>query len=655
MKKIIFLIVVSVLLVGFVKAQNVGIGTATPQKKLHVFQGSSGGSFFTNSTVVLESNTTNILQFANASTSIAGIYSGSNLTTQRSAIKFEADSSVIFTSGGTLNRMKLDNRGYLGINETSPTAYLHVSGGGSGNASLFTNRTAIFEDNNTSYIQLLNPNASETGILVGNASTSIKSGIIFTADSSVYIRAGGNNTRIAVTDNGNTGIATTTPLQKLDVNGKIKVGDDVATPVAGTIRWNTSLNDFEGFNGTEWLSFTGSRNAVTIGTNEDQGQLTNYRAITAPTLGAENRVGDDIDIDGEWAVVGSRVEDIGGLNAAGVAHIYRLVGQNWQYFSTVQASDAAVEDFFGTSVAISGNYIIVGAPTKTNVSLVDQGAAYVFFYNGTTWAQQAKLFNGAGEADAFWGYDVDISGSTIIIGASQADDFSNTDEGKAYIFKRSGTIWSQTAVFTGSGNGPFAYFGSSVSLDETGNYAVIGAPIAEAVFVFFFNGSSWLQQVKILPPIGAPPNELFGLSVAVSSNTFIVGAPGSTFDTGRAYIYTRIGTAWSQQALLNFSNTRNFGSSVAIEGDFVMIGEPNAAQYNVCGTSTGALKGKVHIMKRTNNIWESYLKFSTPDGFVSDQFGADITIDNLNVGFTAPTADANGVTNSGKIVFGKLR
>lgn len=181
---------------------NVGIGTTAPQRKLHVQTFPSGGTFHPNATVVMESNTINFLQFSNSVTASSGILSGTNLTQQRSSIFFNPDSSIKFTAGGTLNSMYLDNTGFLGINTISPTSRLHVSNGASGNSTISSSRIATFEDNATSYIQLLNPNSNETGILAGNASTLIKSGIVFAADSSISFRTGGNSTRIRVEKEG---------------------------------------------------------------------------------------------------------------------------------------------------------------------------------------------------------------------------------------------------------------------------------------------------------------------------------------------------------------------------------------------------------------------------------------------------------------------
>ena len=109
----------------------------------------------------------------------------------------------------------------VGIGITKPKYPLHISRGNAGNANSSASRIATFEDDAASYIQLLNPNANESGILAGNAATLIKSGIIFTADSTIQLRTGGNNTRVMIDDNGSVGINTLPfiPLSKLDVNG----------------------------------------------------------------------------------------------------------------------------------------------------------------------------------------------------------------------------------------------------------------------------------------------------------------------------------------------------------------------------------------------------------------------------------------------------
>jgi hypothetical protein len=113
---------------GATASVNVGIGTTKPFRKLHVKQGTSGGTFQTNTNFILEGGTINYMELSTPSAALSGIISSTNLTSIRSRILFEADSSITFCSGGSLNRMALDNNGNLGINTTAPASKLDVNG-----------------------------------------------------------------------------------------------------------------------------------------------------------------------------------------------------------------------------------------------------------------------------------------------------------------------------------------------------------------------------------------------------------------------------------------------------------------------------------------------------------------------------------------------
>ena len=117
---------------------------------------------------------------------------------------------------------------------------------------------------------------------------------------------------ISLTAQGNIGVGTTAPSQKLHVNGKVKLGDDATTPSAGTIRWNAAKSDFEGFNGSEWLSLTASNRTATIGSSSDVGQLVDYDSGPPPAAQVNGAFGIVVDISGDWAVIGAPVEGQGG-------------------------------------------------------------------------------------------------------------------------------------------------------------------------------------------------------------------------------------------------------------------------------------------------------------------------------------------------------
>jgi FG-GAP repeat len=460
---------------------------------------------------------------------------------------------------------------------------------------------------------------------------------------------------ISLFSQGNVGIGTTTPTQKLQVNGKVKVGDDATAPSAGTIRWNATKSDFEGYNGTEWLSLTTSNRSSTIGSPNDIGQLVDYNSGPPPIAQASASFGSAVDISGDWAVVGAPSEGQGGA-----AHVFKRVGTAWNYFMKLTSPDIGNKDRFGDAVAIDGNYIIVGAPYDSLNTVEYNGSAYIFFYNGSTWAQEFKIFNpiSSGVRD-FFGNSVDISGDMVIIGANQQDDGANADEGRAWGFKRNGASWSQMGLFTAPSGMAGAYFGFSVSI--YGNYIAVSAPFFDlptglgAIFVFFYNGTSWTFQQRLTA--SDPGNDLFGCSISLYNNTIAVGARVATEEyanQGASYVFFRSGTVWTQQAKLIIPKTNSFGNAVSLSGDFLLVGAPDTRGYNECGTVAISVLGKAFVYKRTGTAWERFLAVDMPGVNDGDFFGNAVAIDDNYICVGARGADINGVSGSGKVIFGKL-
>jgi hypothetical protein len=460
---------------------------------------------------------------------------------------------------------------------------------------------------------------------------------------------------ITLHSQGNVGVGTNTPTQKLHVNGKVKVGDDAAAPSAGTIRWNATKSDFEGFNGTEWLSLTATNRTSTIGSPNEIGQLVDYNSGPPPTVQTNAAFGSSVDISGDWAVIGAPSEGQGGA-----AYVFRRTGAAWNYFMELTSADIGNKDRFGDAVGIDGNYIIVGAPYDSLNTVEYNGSAYIFFYNGTTWIQQAKIINpNTTDVRDYFGNSVDISGDMAIIGVYQHDDLSNADEGRAYGFKRNGTSWSQNGVFSAPGGMAGAYFGFSVSV--YGSYIAISAPFFDlptglgAIFVFFNNGTSWTFQQRLTA--SDPGNDQFGYSISLYNNTIAVGAR-SAFEEyanqGSAYVFFRTGTSWSQQAKLVIPKSNLFGNSVSISGDFLLIGAPDTRGYDACGTTAISVLGKCYAFKRTGVAWERFMVIEMPGVNDGDLFGTAVAIDDQYITVGARGVDINGVSASGKVIFGKL-
>jgi FG-GAP repeat/LytTr DNA-binding domain len=300
-------------------------------------------------------------------------------------------------------------------------------------------------------------------------------------------------------------------------------------------------------------------------------------------------------------------------------------GSNWVYFqSSVEpnvthpveqvASDGEVGDEFGHSVAISSNYAIVGAPNDNIGANSNQGSAYIFFFNGTGWVEQAKLVAVGGASDDNFGYSVSISGDYAIVGAPNDNVGASSNQGSAYIFIRSGTAWTQQANFTGISALANDNFGRSVSID--GDYAAIGAPGDDVgantnqgtAYVFIRSGVSWTEEDKKTIPSGAA-SDAFGTSVSISGIYLIVGAPyddvSGTTGAGSAHIFQRIGTAWSHIQVLTFINSEDyhFGYSVSISGNYMVVGAPDEGPGGAFGNGRAYIFNGLSWVTTDNGNW----------------------------------------------------
>jgi hypothetical protein len=363
--------------------------------------------------------------------------------------------------------------------------------------------------------------------------------------------------------------------------------------------------------------------------------------IKASNTGAGDRFGSSIAISGDTVVVGAQAEASAatGVNGnqsdnsapnAGAAYVFVRNGTTWTQQAYLKASNSGANDFFGISVAISGNTVVVGAQLEASAatgingnqsdnSATKAGAAYVFVRNGTIWAQQAYLKASNTDANDEFGCSVAISGNTVVVGArgeasaatgvnGNQSDNSAPDSGATYVFVRNGTTWTQQAYLKASQAGDTA-FGFSVAI--SGDTAVVGneAP-SGAAYVFVRSGSTWTQQT-LLTASNAEIGDFFGGSVAISGDTVVVGAQleasaatgingnqsdNSATDAGAAYVFVRNGTTWTQQAYLKASNAGafdDFGYSVAISGDTAVIGawEESSAATGVNGDQSNNSAG----------------------------------------------------------------
>jgi hypothetical protein len=318
----------------------------------------------------------------------------------------------------------------------------------------------------------------------------------------------------------------------------------------------------------------------------------------------------------------------------------------WTEQAKLTASDGAAGDFFGCSVSISSNYVIVGSYLD-NSPATDAGSAYVFMRTGTTWAEQAKLVASNAAIGDHFGYSVSINSSYAIIGAKDDDIGADVDEGSVYVFLRSGVSWSQQDNMIAPFGTAADHFGYSVGI--SGDYVVVGAndddvggiSNAGSAHVFLRNGINWDYQDQLLTEEAAQEDDHFGESVAIDGDYVVVGQPYNPAYAGdRAFIFIRAGISWAWQATL-FANLNDFsvpvnqmGFSVSIDGDYVLVG----ANY----TTTGDVirKGAAYLFKRDGTSWIMVRKIEDAAGLYHDYMGSAVAVSGFNCIVATPYADA---------------
>lgn len=324
----------------------------------------------------------------------------------------------------------------------------------------------------------------------------------------------------------------------------------------------------------------------------------------------------------------------------------------WTEQQQLAASDAASGDYFGT-VSISGDYAVIGAPFDDSI----QGSAYIFYRSGSSWTQQAKLVAGDGAANDYFGNSVSMSGDTVVIGAASKDSTSPSlsNSGSAYVFVRSGTSWTQEAQLVASDAADDDKFGTSVAI--SGDYIIVGAFVDDdngsasgSAYVFMRTGTTWSEQAKLTASDGANGDN-FGYSVSISGSYAVVGAEHDDTEQGSAYVFERTGSTWSQMQKLTASDAAtnvDFGQSVSISGSSIIIGAP---AHDGPSTLTNADYGRAYIFVSDGTTWTEQQKIVSNDNGQYDWFGWSVAIssDDALVGARFDDYDpgSGSIVNSG--------
>jgi len=237
-----------------------------------------------------------------------------------------------------------------------------------------------------------------------------------------------------------------------------------------------------------------------------------------------SQIGVAVAIDGDTLVAGARDADSASGAGRGAAFVYVRSGTTWALQDTLEADPADNANNFGVSVDISGTTIIVGAEQpSTNI-------AYVFVRGaGNNWILEDRLEHGDERLEDSFPHFVGVDGDAAVVGTAGA---VASGAGSARIYERNNSVWSQTGRVAASDASNLDTFGEYVAMD--GDTIVVGADDADVVYVFNRLGNSWSQQARVVP-VDVLGGEALGQSVAVSGDTAMGGAPFGT--NGAAYAF----------------------------------------------------------------------------------------------------------------------
>ncbi len=303
---------------------------------------------------------------------------------------------------------------------------------------------------------------------------------------------------------------------------------------------------------------------------------------------------------------------------------------------------AGFGSFFGSSISVENNTMIVGA--------FGAGTSHVFNYDGSNWIEEIKLIPTNGNQGDAFGNSVSLDNNYAIIGAVFDEDNGN-ESGSAYIFKKMGINWYEEAKLLPSDPDTLDRFGNSVVIDE--DYAIVtsygndidGVENAGSIYVFKRTGTNWTEEAR-LTPSDPDTNDYFGYSIDFQDSTIVVSSiydDDFGFESGSVYIFEKIANAWVETGKINSidcSTGDSFGVSVSLNGNQLAVG----AYGN---NDDGSNSGSAYIFENLNGSWLQTAKLTASDASAEDWFGGKLSLHNDFLLVSAYNDSVNGNPQQG--------
>jgi hypothetical protein len=396
-------------------------------------------------------------------------------------------------------------------------------------------------------------------------------------------------------------------------------------------------------------------------TLQEGGAQIGFIKADPPTAGAH--LGHALAIDGDTLVTtapnepseATGIDASGAPNArakdSGAAYVFVRDGEHWTRQAFIKASDSAVGQQFGTSVALAADTLVIGAMHDS----YDAGAVYVYGRSGTTWRERGKLVSPSQQGLAQFGQSVALHGDTLVVGAGAEDQDGNNDIGAAYVFTRGADgNFSFQKRMTAPMPGAYAWYGSCVRL--SGSYLLVGATGENSsAGVAYVYRADTLDLITTLRPSVANAVAFFGNGAAIDGDTIAVTAFNGTagLTNGTVYVFQHTHDAeFVQIAALQASNASGgdaFGISIALAGPNLVVGASHESSggAGIDGdvSAPGAShSGAAYLFTRAGDAFTETARIKASMPTPDDQFGTDVAISGDMILVTADS-DARGTAN----------
>ncbi|MDP2687937.1 MAG: T9SS type A sorting domain-containing protein [Aequorivita sp.] len=383
-------------------------------------------------------------------------------------------------------------------------------------------------------------------------------------------------------------------------------------------------------------------------------QWNQLEKVVSPDRTFGDQFGGAIAIQDNIAVISAPYEwdEIDPATGGGRVYIFeRNMSGEWINIQKIGGNDIVFGDNFGNKVAIAGDYIAIAAYLEDHNAngaefFESAGSVYIFKKQASgLWQQSQKLVASDRDEFDYFGFSIAMSGEYLVVGANEESSDENGNNflgasGSAYVFKRSGNIYSETQKIVATDRSAQSKFGSSVTIDD--DFIVVGSPFdtydigpgniedqAGSAYVFQRNGNDWNQTLKIVPDDRNVPGttiKQFGTSVSLDAGSLIVGAPSDN----SVYFFENDSNQWSQiEKFINTNSTgvnTTFGFDVSISGNFAFVGAPSQ-QLDASGANNIADAGAIFLFGRNNGNWAYVNQFDAIHRNNNDRYGTAVAID----------------------------